>query len=92
VPVLRTADPNPFRDRTEVVFSLPRRMTAQLSVFDVTGRRVRTLAGGELAAGEHRVPWDGRDQSGRSAAAGAYFVRLDVASGMPLVKRVLMLR
>ncbi|MFN8178142.1 MAG: FlgD immunoglobulin-like domain containing protein [bacterium] len=92
VPQLQTPAPNPFRDATEVVFSLPRPSETHLAVFDVTGRRVRSLAAGSLALGEHRVRWDGRDEHGRAAAAGFYFLRLDVNDGTSLVQRVLLLR
>jgi len=44
---------------------------------DVGGRRVRTLARGALAAGAHRLEWDGRDAAGRPVAAGVYFVRAE---------------
>ncbi len=48
-----------------------------LEIFDVAGRRVRTLGGGTLEAGAVRAfTWDGRGDDGRLAAAGAYFVRV----------------
>ena len=43
---------------------------------DVRGRRIATLAAGSLAAGDHVVQWNGRDDRGREASAGVYFVRL----------------
>jgi hypothetical protein len=50
----------------------------QLELFDVTGRNVRTLAAGKLAAGEH-TRWDGQTQ-GHDVKAGVYFVRLRTPS------------
>ena len=50
--------------------------TMDLSVFDVTGRRVRTLVDGRMEAGRFDVEWDGRDEGGRRTAPGVYFVRL----------------
>jgi flagellar hook assembly protein FlgD len=46
-------------------------------VFDLGGRLVRTLHRGPLAAGPHAFEWNGRDQAGRRAAAGVYFVVFD---------------
>jgi hypothetical protein len=57
-------------------FGLARPGRAELRVLDAAGRQVRTLLAGEIAAGEHRVAWDGRDDGGRPVAAGLYFVRL----------------
>ena len=92
VPLLRAPEPNPFRDRTEVRFSLPAAAESRLAVFDVTGRRVRELAMGVLATGEHRVVWDGRDDAGRLVGTGSYFLRLETAGTAPLVTRVLVIR
>ena len=74
---LSRAHPNPFTQSAEFEFSLPSRGRAQVSVFDVSGRRVTTLFDGTAAAGHHVATWDGRDAAGRHAPAGTYFVQLD---------------
>jgi uncharacterized repeat protein (TIGR01451 family) len=73
---LTVGAPNPFRDATSFRFSLPAPASTQLSVFDVTGRRVRTLLDRPLEAGQFDARWDGRDEGGRAVAPGVYFVRL----------------
>jgi hypothetical protein len=67
--------PNPSVAETEIVFALTRRERVDLGVYDVQGRRVAVLTSGELAAGEHRVIWNGAMGAGK-AAPGMYFVRL----------------
>jgi len=57
----------------------------------VTGRRVRTLAAGTLAAGPHDARWDGDTEGGRACPAGLYFVRLSV-DGVVRSKRVVLER
>jgi hypothetical protein len=47
-----------------------------LSIYDASGRRVRTLASESFALGVRSIAWDGRDEAGASVAAGAYFARL----------------
>lgn len=64
--------PNPFNPSTRIGFSLARDTRVDLAVFDLAGRRVATLAQGPLAAGDHRVTWDGRTDLGGSAPAGMY--------------------
>jgi hypothetical protein len=71
--------PNPARGSAEMRFTLPAASDVRLGVFDITGRRVRTLAEGRLAAGSHVVRWDGRDTSGAPLGSGLFFVRLEVA-------------
>jgi hypothetical protein len=63
----------------------------ELAIYDVTGRRVRTLVHGKQNAGLHTVSWDGRDSRGQAVASGIYFYRL-VADGQILVRRMVVIR
>jgi len=74
--------PNPASGGTALTFSLPSRAGVELAIYDLRGRRVATLAQGELGAGEHAARWD----SGREAA-GVYFVRLTVRTDAGVVTR-----
>jgi len=80
--------PNPFAGDTSFRFSLERRGRAALTVFDVAGRRVRLVQSGELPAGIHAIPWDGRVSSGVAAPAGVYFYRLETPAGITSGKLV----
>jgi flagellar hook assembly protein FlgD len=62
-----------------------------LTVYDVLGRRVRTLVKAALPAGTHRVAWSGRDEAGRPVAPGVYFLRLE-ALGEARTGKVVRLR
>lgn len=83
------AGPNPSRGATDVRFSfrLAAAAACRLTIHDVSGRRVREVLAGRLPEGHHDVAWDGRDDAGRPAASGVYFVRL-TASGRTAVGRV----
>jgi hypothetical protein len=52
---------------------------AEVSIFDVSGRRIRTILSGEFEPGSRSVDWDGRDDAGESVPGGIYFLR--AASG-----------
>jgi aminopeptidase N len=88
---VRQSEPNPFRDRAKVAFFLPEATTARLDIFDVSGRRIRTLRDSRSPAGESAEVWDGRDADGHSAASGIYFVRLD-AGGKTATGRLVRIR
>lgn len=82
--------PTPARDHTQLVFAIPPAMVGQdvdLSVFDVVGRRLRTLTRGVAVAGTHTTDWDLRDDSARRVPDGVYFVRL-VSQGRQLLRVV----
>jgi hypothetical protein len=78
--VLRVA-PNPFTTQAAVSYSLERPGAVDLRVYDVRGRLVAVLDRASRGAGEHRATWDGRNDAGRPAAAGVYFVRLRTEQG-----------
>ena len=76
---LSAAQPNPTPARSTVTFALPSPGHVRLSILDVQGRRLRTLADGVLPAGLHEASWDGFSEGGVRAAAGVYFYRLEAA-------------
>lgn len=90
VTAIRGAMPNPFNPRTAVRFELAAAGHARLMVFDPRGHLVRVLADGDLPAGAHVAPWDGTDASGRPAASGVYFLRLEAGGATDVGKVVLM--
>jgi hypothetical protein len=83
--------PNPFSMTTMIRFSLPERNEVNLSVFDVSGRRIQTLLQGEIEAGEYSVTWNGRDLLGQRVAAGIYLYRLE-GSGIDATRKLVVVR
>jgi hypothetical protein len=83
--------PNPSRGATEFVIRTPVRGRATLALFDLTGRRLATLLDREIEPGAMRVGWSGRDQYGRTPAAGLYFYKFTVgaqrAQGLLVIAR-----
>ncbi len=87
--------PNPFSHATTIRFSVPRGRGAEkqgrnlstcqrinLSIYDLSGRLVRTLVDGGQSVTGYELPaavrWDGRDKRGMEVSAGVYFARLKV--------------
>ena len=63
----------------------------QCAVYDLLGRKVATPQEGFLSAGTHRAVWDGRDATGRDAASGTYFYRVDVG-GYTETRRMMLVK
>ena len=72
--------PNPFGRTTHIGFSLERPGHATLSVLDLAGRHVVTLANGDHMAGNHHVSWNGRTAQGSPAPSGTYWYVLRTES------------
>jgi hypothetical protein len=76
---LWSALPNPSAGEVRVRFQVPAQNPVDLRVYDVSGRQVRSLTRQAYDAGTHELLWDGRDDQGRAAASGVYFVRMESA-------------
>lgn len=70
--------PNPFNPRTSIGFSLARAGHVRLSLYDLAGRLVRTLADEAFGSGRYALTWDGRDDAGAAVSSGVYVYRLEV--------------
>lgn len=69
------AAPNPAHGPVGFAYRVPADGWVDLEVYDVAGRKVRTLVGRNIRSGDHQFVWDGTDQQGRKAAPGSYYVR-----------------
>ena len=87
---LTAAYPNPFAETATIRYTVPAG-PVRLVVFDVLGRRVRTLADRVHSAGTHTATWDGTDGTGRTLSAGVYLYRLE-AGGETLSRSLTLLR
>jgi len=79
--------PNPFRSSTQIRFGLPEAAEVSLEVYDLLGRRVAQLAGGQMEAGYHRARLDGSRLS-----SGVYVYRLVAGEGFIETGRMVLVR
>lgn len=69
--------PNPFNPNTTIRYQLSEPGYVRLAIYDLLGRKVRTLADGLRPAGYYSILWDGRDDWGRKVGTGVYLSRMD---------------
>ncbi len=88
--------PNPFNPSTRIEFYLPYDTKLDVVIFDMLGRKVRTLETGTLPAGLNSTSWDGKNNYGKAVASGIYFYRLQITSGrfsgQPFSRKMLLIR
>ncbi|MFC1573327.1 T9SS type A sorting domain-containing protein [Candidatus Eisenbacteria bacterium] len=72
--------PNPFRVSTAIRYRVGHISPVELSLHDVSGRRIRTLIRDQFEPGEYTIIWDGKDDSGAETAAGVYFYKFKTDS------------
>jgi hypothetical protein len=87
--------PNPFNPSTTIAYGVPENADVRLSIYNLLGQEVATLAEGQHSAGRYSVVWDARDNTGKTVSSGVYMYRMTAtaASGQSyqaLQKMVLM--
>jgi hypothetical protein len=84
---LGIASPNPFTSQMALRLTLAREGTVKVGVYDLLGRRVRSLMDSVQPAGVRSLVWDGRNDAGARLSPGVYLVRM-VANGVTQSRRV----
>ena len=64
--------PNPFNPETRIAYEIPKAGEVTIEVFDLTGRKVRTLVHASEQPGSYQIVWDGRNDAGRTVSSGTY--------------------
>jgi hypothetical protein len=82
--------PNPFNNTTKIRFYLNIHTEVSLNIYDVSGRKVRSLAGKkEMEQGFQQLLWDGYTDSNSQASSGIYFAILNSKAGNSSIKMLL---
>lgn len=68
--------PNPFTANCNITFSNAAKGAVELEIFNLRGQKVRGIASGNFAKGNHDLVWNGTDDSGQEVASGVYYLRL----------------
>lgn len=82
--------PNPFNPFTTIEYYLPRRSHVTIEVFNVLGRKIKTLVNGPIAAGLHVTGWDGTDAQNTPVASGVYLYRFQTGDSVQTNKMLLL--
>jgi len=83
--------PNPFNPTTTIAFSTSQTQVVEVSLYNLKGQKVRTLHKGILKSGEHKLIWDGKDNTGRTVSSGVYFTRIETGK-QSLTRKLLLMK
>ena len=82
--------PNPFNPSTTIGFALPTSSHVELTVYNIEGKKVKTLVDYKLPAGQHSIEWDGTNNNGSKIATGVYIYRIFAETFSATKKMVLL--
>ena len=85
--------PNPFNPTTRIAYWVPEggERPVRLTIYDVSGAKVKTLVNESKTGGRFEVRWNGQDDRGSRVASGVYFYRL-TQPGYSSTKKMVLLK
>jgi hypothetical protein len=90
-PTLHQNFPNPFNPSTTISWEQPAGGQVEISIYDINGRKVRTLLKKHTDAGSHSIAWDGTDDFSHRLSTGVYFYVVTI-NEFQHVRKMLMLK
>lgn len=88
--VLNINYPNPFNGGTTITFDAPRADNVELIVYDILGKKIRTVFRGSSTPGRNVARWNGVDEQGNPVASGVYFYQLRTSQTTVTNKMILL--
>ena len=82
--------PNPFNPTTNIQYDLPEDHFVSVIIYDVIGRKIRSLMNTNQTAGYHTIRWDARNDMGEGVAAGMYIYTIQAGDFRATKKMVLL--
>ena len=84
--------PNPFNPTTTIEFSIQYDSQIELTIFNISGQKIQTLAHNEFNKGSHSIVWNGEDYYNKPVSSGVYMYKLKVNGKTKAVKKCLLLK
>ena len=78
--------PNPFNPSTKIVFQTPENSNVSIEIYNILGRKIKTLINGEISIGDHNIIWDGKDENNKTVSAGIYYCYMKAGSFTKMIK------
>lgn len=88
IPLL-TAFPNPFTNYSTISYSLNTKKYVILEIYNLIGKKIKTLVSGNISEGIYHVVWNTTDESGNNVVKGIYILKMK--SGNEILTRKLVL-
>jgi plastocyanin len=79
-------DPNPFRDKLNLRYTLTQKNFVKIEVLDASGRTVSVLDRGVKEAGSYNLQWNAFTRKGSPLRGGIYFLKIQVGEEVKIVK------
>ena len=82
--------PNPFNSATTIAYTLANASTVTIEIYDVLGKKIRTLFHDKQNSGQYSVNWNGKNALGNKTSSGVYFYKINTKNFSATRKMVLL--
>ena len=82
--------PNPFNPVTNIVYDIAEASEVKITIYNITGQNVRTLAQGQHEPGRYRIQWNATNDYGNPLSSGMYIYRIHAGDFVSVKKLILM--
>jgi hypothetical protein len=86
---LHPAYPNPFNPTTQISYDLSRNENVRIDIYDVMGRRIKSLINTYQVAGHYSAPWNAENEQGEPVPAGMYICSMHAGDFRKNIKMIL---
>ena len=90
--ILGEAYPNPFNQEITIPYTVPFTARVDIVIYDLLGRRVRTLVRALRPPADHQALWDSRNDGGSFVPSGVYFCRMEAGGSFEKTRKLLLIR
>ncbi|MDP8202352.1 MAG: SBBP repeat-containing protein [Candidatus Tenebribacter burtonii] len=90
--VMLSNHPNPFNPSTTIDFTTQNNSNIELTVYNIKGHKIKTLANNDYTQGNHSIIWNGDDEYNNPVSSGIYYYKLNVNGKTEVVKKCLLLK
>lgn len=84
--------PNPFNPTTKIEFSIQNESQVGVSIYNIKGQKIKTIAHDQFTKGSHSINWNSDDDYGKPVGSGIYFYKLNINGKTEAVKKCLLLK
>ncbi|MCD4795292.1 MAG: T9SS type A sorting domain-containing protein [Bacteroidales bacterium] len=84
--------PNPFSSKTTFEFYLPEKNEIEVAVYNITGKKIKTLLNEKKDEGHYSVSWNGNNESGEFAGNGIYFCKFVIGNGTLIIRQIILMK
>ncbi|MCK4694999.1 MAG: gliding motility-associated C-terminal domain-containing protein, partial [Candidatus Cloacimonetes bacterium] len=90
--VMLSNHPNPFNPSTTIDFTTQNNSNIELTIYNIKGHKIKTLANNDYTQGSHSIIWDGKDSHNKQVSSGIYYYMLRINGKTEAVKKCLLLK